>query len=42
MGISITLPKRSGQNSPITANQWDTTMQTIETAFLAVPDGTGD
>lgn len=42
MGISITLPKRSGQNSPITPNQWDTTMQTIETAFLAVPDGTGD
>ena len=42
MGISITLPKRSGQNSPITANQWDTTMQTIETAFLAVPDGTGN
>lgn len=42
MSISITLPKRSGQNSPITANQWDTTMQTIETAFLAVPSGTGN
>lgn len=42
MSISITLPKRGGQNSPITSSQWDTTMQTIETAFLAVPSGTGD
>ena len=42
MSIVITLPKRGGQNSPITSSQWDTTMQTIETAFLAVPSGTGN
>lgn len=42
MSIVITLPRRSGQNSPITAAQWDNTMTTIEAAFLAVPSGTGD
>lgn len=42
MSIVITLPKRGGQNSPITSSQWDSTMQAIETAFLAVPAGTGD
>lgn len=42
MSIVITLPRRSGQNSPISASQWDNTMATIEAAFLAVPSGTGN
>lgn len=40
--ITITLPKRLGQNSPITPTQWDDTMTTIEAAFAAVPSGTGN
>jgi len=40
--ITINLPRRTGQNSPITATQWDDTMTTIEDAFASVPSGSGD
>ena len=41
MSIVISLPKRSGQSSPISINQYDATMTTIENAFLAVGAGSG-
>ena len=40
--ITINLPRRTGQNSPITPTQWDDTMTTIEDAFASVPSGSGD
>jgi hypothetical protein len=40
--ITINLPRRTGQNSPITPTQWDDTMTTIEDAFASVPSGTGN
>jgi hypothetical protein len=41
MSIVISLPKRSGQSSPISINQWDETMVAIEQAFLNVGAGSG-
>lgn len=41
MSIVISLPKRSGQSSPISISQWDEAMFAIEQAFLSVGAGTG-
>lgn len=41
MSIVVTLPRRSGQSSPLTSQQWDDTMDTIENAFLSASTGAG-
>lgn len=41
MSISISLPRRSGQNSQISIAQWDAMVMAIEEAFSDVPSGGG-